>query len=67
MSIQKPLTAAQKARRKAADKKWADMTPAQKKRARQASTPHLAPSKKSAAAATKAIKKLVQAKKKTKK
>ena len=45
MSIQKPMTAREKAYRKKADEKWKNMTPAERKKARTKSAPWPKPDK----------------------
>ena len=52
MSIQKPMTAREKAYRKAQDERWKNMTPEEKKRSREKSKP--APTPKTRKAALKA-------------
>ena len=58
MSIQKPMTAKQKAYRKLRDEEWAKKTPAQKKAARKASTPN--PTPKGAKPSKAAIRKMIK-------
>ena len=61
MSIQKPMTAREKAYRKAEEKRWKNMPPAERKMSRTRSTPQPKPKKR---ALPKSAIKLIKSKKK---